>query len=93
MLAKSYTGLGKLCYYDLLLYRDLKAENVLVASDLTMRLMDFGLSKLVDYTRAANNMTAAIGTSIYMAPELTLGQQYDSQVVRTLMEQLFLFYF
>jgi len=40
---------------------DLKAENVLVAKDLSMRLMDFGLSKLVDFTAAANNMTAAIG--------------------------------
>lgn len=41
-------------------FRDLKAENVLVANDLSIRLMDFGLSRLVDYSRAAN-MTAAIG--------------------------------
>jgi len=43
-------------------FRDLKAENVLVANDLSIRLMDFGLSRLVDYSRVAN-MTAAIGNS------------------------------
>jgi len=32
-----------------------------VALDGSIRLMDFGLSKLVDFTRAASNMTSSIG--------------------------------
>lgn len=39
---------------------DLKAENVLVANDLSIRLMDFGLSKLVEQSKGAN-MTTGIG--------------------------------
>jgi len=54
-------------------------ENVLVADDLSIRLMDFGLSKLLDYSRMTK-MTGAIGTSIYMAPELTLALAYNSSV-------------
>ena len=46
-----------------ILHRDLKAENVLIASDLSTRLMDFGLSKLVDFT--LQNMTARIGEYLF----------------------------
>jgi len=60
-----------------IIHRDLKLENVLMANDRSIRLMDFGLSKLVDFTQ---QMTVGIGTSIYMAPELTLGQPYDQSV-------------
>ena len=75
-----------------IIHRDLKAENVLVANDLSIRLMDFGLSRLMEHTHAAN-MTAAIGTSIYMAPELTLAEKYDSSVVRRLFFNADLFFF
>jgi len=42
-----------------IIHRDLKAENVLIAKDLSTRLMDFGLSKLVDFSQ--RNMTTGIG--------------------------------
>jgi len=61
-----------------IIHRDLKLENVLVSQTLSALLMDFGLSKLLAHTK--QQMTVGIGTSIYMAPEITLGLPYDASV-------------
>ena len=57
-----------------MLHRDIKAQNVLVAEDGTLKLADFGLAKLVrseggDLTRPG----VVIGSPGYVAPELTCG--------------------
>jgi len=49
-------------------HRDIKPENIMVSSDGVVKLMDFGISKLMADTR----MTAAsvvMGTPFYMSPE------------------------
>lgn len=49
-------------------HRDIKPENVMIASDGHVKLMDFGISKLMDHT----NLTQAsmvMGTPQYMSPE------------------------
>jgi len=60
------------------LHRDLKCQNVLVTEEESTRLMDFGLSRKVEASNA--DKTSAIGTSHYMAPEMVLGEDYDSKV-------------
>jgi len=60
------------------IHRDLKCQNVLVHEDKTTRLMDFGLSRKVVDQDASK--TSQIGTSYYMAPEIVLGDTYDSKV-------------
>ncbi|RLN21044.1 hypothetical protein BBJ28_00021396, partial [Nothophytophthora sp. Chile5] len=57
------------------LHRDLKSRNILLTASLEAKLMDFGVSREhVDRT-----MTAGVGTSLWMAPEVMLGERYDDK--------------
>ncbi len=54
--------------HEFTIHRDIKPENVMVLNDGTVKLMDFGISKL----RADNSLTATsmvMGTPHYMSPE------------------------
>ena len=51
-----------------ILYRDLKAENLLIGSDGYISLADFGVSKIQDQS------TTFVGTPIYIAPEMISGE-------------------
>jgi serine/threonine protein kinase len=56
-------------------HRDLKPENVFVAKthqrdrNLVVKVLDFGIAKIVAEARAAQHDTAAVGTPRWMAPE------------------------
>jgi formylglycine-generating enzyme required for sulfatase activity/tRNA A-37 threonylcarbamoyl transferase component Bud32 len=49
-------------------HRDIKPENVMVSSDGTVKLMDFGISKLTDRSRLTGT-SIVMGTPFYMSPE------------------------
>ena len=49
-------------------HRDIKPENVMVASDGGVKLMDFGISKLMANTRLTG-ASVVMGTPFYMSPE------------------------
>lgn len=59
------------------IHRDLKFQNVLLNDKLTPKIMDFGLSRIA---KMDGKMTKCLGTSVYMAPEVTLGKIYDEKV-------------
>ncbi|KAL3666203.1 hypothetical protein V7S43_008991 [Phytophthora oleae] len=57
------------------IHRDLKSKNILLSQDLDAKLTDFGVSR----ERADRTMTAAVGTSLWMAPEVMMGLHYDDK--------------
>ncbi|GMF27892.1 unnamed protein product [Phytophthora lilii] len=57
------------------IHRDLKSKNVLLSRELDAKLTDFGVSR----ERVDRTMTAAVGTSLWMSPEVMMGERYDDK--------------
>jgi serine/threonine-protein kinase TNNI3K len=55
------------------IHRDLKSKNILLSKELDAKLTDFGVSR----ERIDETMTSGVGTSMWMAPEIMLGNAYN----------------
>uniref|UniRef100_H3GMR2 Protein kinase domain-containing protein n=1 Tax=Phytophthora ramorum TaxID=164328 RepID=H3GMR2_PHYRM len=55
-----------------IIHRDLKSRNILLNQAKEAKVTDFGISR----ERLDQTMTAGVGTSLWMAPEVMLGEQY-----------------
>lgn len=60
-----------------IIHRDLKSDNVIIASDGTVKIVDFGVSRFGNET---TEMTAETGTYRWMAPEMIEHKAYDYKV-------------
>jgi len=56
-----------------IVHRDLKLENILVTNELHLKVADFGYATKQD----VNCLRSYTGSTMYMAPEIEEGKQYD----------------
>jgi len=57
-------------------HRDIKPSNVMLSSQRTVKIMDFGLAKVLREAKAQGSEKAS-GTPLYMSPEQILGKAID----------------
>jgi serine/threonine-protein kinase TNNI3K len=57
------------------LHRDLKSKNILLTKDLDAKITDFGVSR----KQSDKTLTAGVGTSLWMAPEVMMGERYNEK--------------
>jgi serine/threonine-protein kinase TNNI3K len=57
------------------IHRDLKSSNILLSETMDAKVTDFGISR----ERIDATMTAGVGTSLWMAPEVMMGERYDDK--------------
>ncbi|EER29875.1 G2-specific serine/threonine protein kinase [Coccidioides posadasii str. Silveira] len=67
------TGLKGKQAQVMILHRDLKPENIFLGADQSVKLGDFGLSKLMGSHDFASTY---VGTPFYMSPEICAGEKY-----------------
>jgi serine/threonine-protein kinase len=60
-------------------HRDLKPQNVMICSDGTIRVLDFGIAKITGRRFSLFGFTPAKGTPEYMAPEHVSGKHEDKR--------------
>jgi serine/threonine-protein kinase len=62
-------------HYRGIVHRDIKTANLFLTSDNVIKIMDFGLAKILEEVRGASTLLA--GTPFYMSPEQVFGQSAD----------------
>ncbi|MFA6187438.1 MAG: serine/threonine-protein kinase [Phycisphaerae bacterium] len=58
-----------------IIHRDLKPENILIMSDGEIKIVDFGLSKIIDFT-SITSTGEVFGTGPYMSPEQIMDSKH-----------------
>ncbi|KAJ7281957.1 kinase-like domain-containing protein [Mycena rebaudengoi] len=77
-MAMTFRGL-EFCHRNWILHRDLKPNNLLIASDGQLKIADFGLAR--DFADPGYKMTCQVITRWYRPPELLFGCRYYSTAV------------
>ena len=61
------------------IHRDLKPQNIMICSDGSLRILDFGIAKSTGRRFTFVGFTPAMGTPEYMAPEQVKGRRGDER--------------
>jgi predicted Ser/Thr protein kinase len=62
-----------------IVHRDLKPENVLISTQGKTKILDFGVSKLLDDSLHLTGTGSMVGTPAYMSPEQVRGEAVDAR--------------
>jgi serine/threonine protein kinase len=74
------------------IHRDLKPENVMVRRDGVLKLMDFGIAKIIDRDEKMTMTGALVGSPAHMAPEIIEGEEAGAEAdIFSLGTMLYLF--
>ena len=76
ILAQVLFGL-KAIHQKNILHRDIKPQNIFITDDGTIKLLDFGLVKMIDYTTLTMTGEGPKGTPLYIPPEAIRGEKLD----------------
>lgn len=68
----------KYVHFRKIIHRDLKPSNILLTEDFTIKISDFGISRLKNAEE--QSMTGGVGTQKYMAPEVINEERYNEKV-------------
>jgi serine/threonine protein kinase len=68
----------KYFHYNNRIHRDIKSDNILLGTDGSIKLADFGYA--AQLTKERSNRSTIVGTPYWMAPELIKGEDYDARV-------------
>ena len=60
-----------------IIHRDIKSHNVFLSEDGTVKLGDFGISKILEGSKSRASTT--IGTPFYISPEMVKGEKYNEK--------------
>ena len=58
-------------------HRDIKPSNILIDKDDDIKIMDFGIAKIMDSQKSLTKTGTQIGTVFYMSPEQVKGEKID----------------
>ncbi len=60
-------------------HRDVKPANVRITPDGRVRIMDFGIAKLIEAERQLTQVGMSVGTAGYLSPEQLMAQEVDQR--------------